>query len=333
MGLNHARVLSDMEEVVLAAVSDPDPAALTQVARRSAARPYADHRAMLGAEQLDAAVIAAPTSSHASVAIDALSAGLDVLVEKPVASSVEEGTALLNHALRHKRLLWVGHVERFNPAVIALKQRLDAGDLGRVIQLHARRLGPFPPRVADVGVVLDLSTHDIDVMRFLTGQQIVRLYAQTQRRIHTAHEDAVSGVLTFADGTTGVLETNWLTPTKVRELTVTGEKGMFVVNYVSQELTFYENAYRSSDGATSGVMEGNVIKLRVEAREPLRVELETFVRSVLQQDPRETNAGDALAALEIASHILSSAASSQVVSLLPSALPWPSPDRLLTPEP
>src|SRR5205814_9486836 len=148
--------------------------------------------------------------------------GIHLLVEKPIAFTVEEGAEMIRLAAEAGVVLTVGHVERYNPAIIALKQRLLAGDLGRVYQIHARRLGPFPARVRDVGVVIDLATHDADIMRYLTGAEALRVSAETAQRIHTDHEDLLSGLIRFADDTIGVLDINWLTPTKIRELLVTG---------------------------------------------------------------------------------------------------------------
>ena len=122
-------------------------------------------------------------------------------------------------------MLTVGHIERFNPAIRELRRRLAAGELGRIFQIHATRLGPFPARIRDVGVVVDLAPHDLDVMRYLVGSEPIRLYAETERRIHTEHEDLFIGIMKFANGVVGMLDINWLTPTKRRTLTVTGERG------------------------------------------------------------------------------------------------------------
>src|SRR6185295_12500511 len=201
--------------------------------------------------------------------------GVALLVEKPLAATLDEGKRLRDLAAEAGVALTVGHIERFNPAVIELKRRLSAGELGRVFQVHARRVGPFPERVRDVGVVLDLAPHDIDVMRFLLGSEVTRVQAETEQRINTDHEDMLAGVLRFANGVVGVLDVNWLTPTKIRELSVLGERGMFVVDYLARELTFYENAHLSGqpvDWAArhlKGVSEGPVRRLHVEKREPL----------------------------------------------------------------
>jgi len=220
---------------------------------------------------------------------------------------------------RHRRLA-VGHVERFNPAVRELKARLGRGELGRILQIHARRLGPFPPRIRDVGVVIDLATHDIDVMSHLTGGEVVRLYAETVRRINTAHEDMLSAILKFDNGTVGVLDVNWLTPTKVRDLSVLGERGMFHVNYLTQELTFYANSAMrpGEDPSTlSGVSEGNMVRYQIAHAEPLRVELLSFFNAIREDRPVEVGAADGIRALRLATQLMESAEQGKAIDLMP----------------
>jgi UDP-N-acetylglucosamine 3-dehydrogenase len=225
-----------------------------------------------------------PTAGHHAVAGDTLRAGIATLIEKPIAANLPDARDLVDLAATYGALLAVGHVEHFNPALTELKRRLEAGELGRVFLAHVRRLGPFPARVQDIGVVLDLATHDIDVLRYLIGTDVVRVFAETERRIHSAHEDLLCAQLRFANGTIATLDINWLTPTKVRTLTLTGERGMFVVDYLVQDLYFYANDHALVHWAAlqnlSSVSEGSMTRYRVEKREPLRVELEQFAIAV-----------------------------------------------------
>jgi UDP-N-acetylglucosamine 3-dehydrogenase len=304
MGRHHARVYSELDETELVAVADVEPARVETMARRYRVRTYADHREMLAQERLDLVSVVVPTQLHQAVALDVIEAGVHLLVEKPIASTVEEGQTIIEAATRRGVKFTVGHVERFNPAVIELRRRLERDELGRLFTIHARRMGPFPARVRDVGVVIDLATHDLDVICWLIGQPVERVHAETARRIHTAHEDLLSGLLRFADGTIGVLEVNWLTPTKVRELSVTGERGMFLVNYLTQELYFYENNYAAGQwealGILTGVGEGNMVRLCIERREPLREELASFVGAVRDDTEPLVTGADGLAALALA---------------------------------
>lgn len=320
MGMNHARVYAEIEGVELAAVADPAPER-----RRLAARPplggavhtYADYREMLAVEQLDLVSVAVPTGLHREVALASLERRVATLVEKPIAASLLEGQTIVRAAEAAGCPLMVGHVERFNPAVQELKRRLDAGHLGRVFLARAERVGPFPQRTRDVGVVLDLATHDIDVLRFLLGCEVERVYAETATGLRTEHEDLLSAVMRFHGGAVGLLEVNWLTPTKVRRLALVGEKGMFVVDYLTQELLFYEResvgAAWPSLAALSGGGEGVMTRIPVQKQEPLRAELEAFVESVAQGSPLPMPAEDALAAVEVAACLAESGHTGQVV--------------------
>jgi predicted dehydrogenase len=313
MGSHHARVLADLDAAELVGVADLDAGAVQRVVRGRTLHGYADYREAIAAEQPDAVVVAVPTRWHGEVASYALEHGAHVLVEKPIADSIVEGEALRDLAARLGRLLSVGHVERFNPALVELKRRLAAGEAGQVFHLHARRLGPFVQRIQDVGVTVDLGTHDLDVMRHLMGATPERLHSEVARRLHSAHEDLVVALLRFPGGVIGQLEASWLTPTKVRELTVTGERGMFLLNYLTQDLYFYANGDARTDWSSlaelTGVSEGSVTRLPLNRQEPLRAELEAFVAAVATGGPAPVPADDALECLRLAQEIVAAARS------------------------
>ncbi len=321
MGRNHARVYREMPETRLVAIVDAERSVANATAELWGARGYSNVQEMLDCERPEAVSIAVPTQDHFEVTMAALACRAHVLVEKPIAASIDEGRRMIAEAERANRVLQVGHIERYNPAITELKRRLDTGELGRIFQIHARRLGPFPERIRDVGVVVDLATHDIDIMRYLTGSEAVRAYAETKREIHTSREDLFSGMVRFADDTLGVLEINWLTPTKVRELTVTGERGMFRADYLTQDLSFFENAEVTSDqwsqvSVLRGVSEGAMTRFAIAKREPLRAELESFVRAARGEESRVANGRDGLAALELSLLLIESAQSHEVRELL-----------------
>jgi predicted dehydrogenase len=162
-----------------------------------------------------------------------------------------------------------------------------------------------------VGVVIDLATHDLDMMRYLTGQEAVRVYAETEREIHSIYEDILVGTVRLTDGTIGILDINWLTPTKVRELTVTGERGMFLVDHLTQDLYFYENAQANGErwdaiSLLRGVSEGRMIRYPVRKYEPLKAELEGFILSVVNDKPVPVDGRDGLMALRLARALVQS---------------------------
>ncbi len=320
MGRNHARVYNEIPEVELAAVSDLDEARTENTARLYGAQAYTDYRAMLQEVQPAVVTVAVPTQAHHQVVLDALEVGCHVLVEKPISATLDEGRDMIARAAELERVLAVGHIERYNPAVIELKRRLDAGELGRIFEIHARRLGPFPARVRDVGVVVDLAPHDLDIMRYLTCREVTRLYAETEQEIHTEHEDLFSGLIRFAGGILGVLNINWLTPTKIREIVVTGQRGVFLANLLTQDLYFYENAEAGELdwnhlSLLRGVGEGQMVRLRLNKREPLRAELEAFVAAACGEGGSIVSGKDGLTALQLAQALVQSGREHRVVMI------------------
>ncbi|GCF10069.1 Gfo/Idh/MocA family protein [Dictyobacter arantiisoli] len=315
MGMNHLRVLSDFSEdqARLVGVAEAAEPALHKAMSRFHVAGYTDYRRMVEETHPDLVSVVVPTNLHFEVASYLLDQGINVLIEKPMTSTPEEAASLIRLARLRNVKIAIGHIERFNPAILELKRHLLLGEPGKLFQLHARRLGPFPPRIRDVGVILDLATHDVDIMRYLTNSEVKQTYAETQRRIHSTCEDLLLGILRFHDDVIGVLDVNWLTPTKVRELTVTGEKGMFLVNYLTQDITFYENDYTSTSWdalrSLSGVSEGTMTRFKVQKAEPLRLEYEDVLQAI-RTDTRPTVTGeDGLETLKVAYRLLASATS------------------------
>ncbi len=318
MGSHHLRVLLALDGVEVAAVVDPDSARRV-AAQRSwpGLRAYERLDEALATERLDFAAIAVPIDQLPVCAREVLAAGVHVLVEKPTAPSEKDALAMIADAQARGLLLGVGHVERFNPAVIALKAKLEEGLIGHIYQMHARRLSPFPDRDSVRGVALDLATHDIDVMRYLTGAEVDRVFAETSQRHLDGAEDLLCATLRFENDANGLLEVNWLTPTKVRELTVTGERGMFHVDYLSQNLCFYEHPVQPTEwealAGMRGPGEGDMVRYALPRREPLRVEWEAFLDAVRLGQPAPVSGHDGLAALSTARAIQEAGRTHQVV--------------------
>lgn len=316
MGRNHARVYAQMASTRLVAAADLNAAALEPIARTYKVQVYTDYMRMLDQEKPHLVTIAVPTCLHCEVAVAAMQRGVHVFLEKPIAGHIDEGQEIVDCARAEGVKLAVGHIERFNPAVSELKKHLDAGELGRVFQIHARRVGPFPSHVKDVGVVIDLATHELNLLEYLTGARVESVYAETQREFHAKHEDLLTGILRFADGSVGILDVNWLTPTKIRELSLIGEKGMFLVNYLTQDLYFYENDFRNgiwADLAVMGVSEGRRIRYNIKRKEPLLAELESFVQAIEGDGPTQIGGEEALRAVLLAQRLLESGQRHEVV--------------------
>ena len=281
MGRHHARVLRDIDGVELVAIADPggDPHG---VAGGLPILPDID--ALIDAG-VDIAVVAVPTRFHEEAALKLAAAGVHTLVEKPIADSIEAGQRMVD-AFRDAGLVGaVGHIERFNPALQELRRRLEAGELGAVYQIQTRRQGPFPSRIADVGVAKDLASHDVDLTAWVAQSEYTTVFAQTTFKSGREHEDMIAITGRLASGVIVNHLVNWLSPMKERLTVVTGEKGAFIADTATGDLTFYANGTIplewESITAFRGVSEGDVTRYAFTKREPLRVEHEAFRDAVL----------------------------------------------------
>jgi UDP-N-acetylglucosamine 3-dehydrogenase len=285
MGRNHARVLDELDGVEFVGVFDPAPNVPDLVHDKPVVRDL-DAFLELG---LDYAVVAAPTIYHLDMGTRLADAGIHAIIEKPVASTAEDA-ATLRDLFEAKGLIGgVGHIERYNPALQAARQRIEDGLLGEVYQIATRRQGPFPGRIADVGVIKDLASHDIDLTAWVAQQDYVSVNARTAHRSGRPHEDMVVAVGTLSGGTITSHVVNWLTPFKERMTIITGEKGVLVADTLTADLTFYENGRIQVEwdpGEFRGVSEGDVTRFALDRKEPLRVEHEAFRDSVLAGEAR-----------------------------------------------
>ncbi|MBZ0280912.1 MAG: Gfo/Idh/MocA family oxidoreductase [Anaerolineae bacterium] len=304
IGQNHARVYREMDGVDLVGVVDSSPQTAARIGARLNVPHYTDYKALIEEQKPDLVSVSVPTSLHFQVGIELIEQGLHVLMEKPITSTVEQGQKLIEAAKKKGIVLAVGHIERFNPAAMELRRRLREGMAGRIYKIHAQRLGPYPSRIQDAGVIIDLASHDIDLMRYLMDDPIIRVYGETLQSINSDREDMVNGLLRFQGGAVGVLDVNWITPTKMRRLTVTGSRGMFDCNLLSQELFFYENETAPSQWDTlsilRGVTEGNVLGIRIQRHEPLAAELGDFVAAVRDGRQPTVTGFDGLETLRLA---------------------------------
>ncbi|NDJ85673.1 MAG: Gfo/Idh/MocA family oxidoreductase [Chloroflexi bacterium] len=321
MGRNHARVYREMENgVKLVAVADSDEAATARVGITYNVAHYTDYVKMLDEQKPDLVSLAAPTGLHKVIGTELIERGIHLLIEKPLAKTVDEGQALIDLARKKGVILSVGHIERFNPAIMELNRRLKEGMAGRIYKIHAQRLSPYPSRIKDAGVVIDLASHDIDLMRHLMGNdEIVRLYGETLQSINSDREDMFNGLARFRSDAIGVLDVNWVTPTKVRRLAITGARGLFRCDLLSQELFFFENETAPSQWDTlsvlHGVSEGNVLGIRIRRHEPLAAELKDFTNAVANGQEPTVTGEDGLQTLRIALDFVQSAKSGEPISL------------------
>lgn len=281
MGRNHARVLRAVDGLSLVAVADP-AGDKHGMAGDAAVVDTVTDMIRVG---IDMAVVAVPTALHLEAGLVLADAGVHALIEKPLATNEAESRQLVHAFERAGLVNAVGHIERCNPALRALRSRLEAGELGDIYQVATRRQGPFPNRIADVGVVKDLATHDIDLAAWVIRSPYAAVSAQTAHRSGREHEDLISITARMVDGTVASHLVNWLSPLKERITVVTGERGAFVADTLHGDLTFHENGIVSTEwdqvSTFRGVSEGNSTRFAIAKPEPLRVQHENFRDAVL----------------------------------------------------
>lgn len=313
MGAHHARVLGGLEGVELVAVADE----LGDPRRAAGGVPVVRSVPELLRLGIDTAVVAVPTALHEEVALLLAEAGVHTLIEKPVTADARAAGRLVRAFGDAGLVGAVGHIERYNPALQAMRCRIDAGELGAVHQIATRRQGPFPARIADVGVVKDLATHDIDATAWIARSEYVHVGALACTKSGRPHEDLVAVTGELADGTLTAHLVNWLTPFKERLFVVTGEHGTFVADTLSADLTFHENGTVPTGwervSAFRGVAEGASTRFAISKREPLVLEHEAFRDAVLGLPADIVTLADGMRTVIVAEAVLESARTRQTV--------------------
>jgi UDP-N-acetylglucosamine 3-dehydrogenase len=302
-GRNHARNLKELSETRLIAICDKDEARAKSVANLFGIEAYSDSTEMLERKDIDAVTVCTWSTNLAIEATRALNAGKHVLVEKPMANNVLEAKKIVALARKKQRYLMVGFLMRFIPGLHHIKQAVTKGEIGTVVYATARRVSQWPERIGDVGVVKDLAIHDIDVTRYLFEDEPVEVYAKAGNLRHKKFEDHAQILVTFKGRKTAFIEANWLTPYKIRKLTVTGSEAIMTLDYITQEITIETS--------------GQTLAPRYEVKEPLRLELQHFATSILQDKEPVITGMDGLKALQIAEGALKSARKGSAVKLEP----------------
>jgi UDP-N-acetylglucosamine 3-dehydrogenase len=291
MGSNHARVISELPGVELAGIVDIDRHQARNVSRSLGCRAFENLDALLECG-VDAATIAAPTHLHHDLGIACIRRGIHVLIEKPIASTAEEGRSLIAAARRIGVTLMVGHVERFNPAVQAIKETLRGEE---ILSIAITRVGPFPPRMSNVGVVIDLAVHDIDLIRWFTDSEIIEMQPQLSSAV-AEREDIALLQFRTASGVLAHINTNWLTPFKARTAHVATRKKYVMGDLLTRQVT--ECFGFKADGSYS------MRHLPVGYAEPLRAELQAFVEAIRCGTPPAVSGEEGVASLDIAMRCL-----------------------------
>ncbi len=318
IGRHHARLLQNSDRVRFIGAVDPDGDRYRAVHDRENVLASVD--ALLDRGPLDFAIVSVPTSLHLAVAEQLASAGVSMLIEKPLGPSSEDARRIVEICRSAGVQGAVGHVERFNPALQELRRRLLGGQIGRLFTASTVRTGPFPARIQDVGVIKDLGTHDIDLVSWLSDSTIATVAAQTQHLSGREHEDLVLVTGGLESGAAFNIVVDWVSPTKVRSTRVLGERGLLLADTLTGDLYFYENAeVRIVWSATQqfrGVSEGNVTRYALARDEPLRVEHEAFLDQLRGRGEAEiVTLEQGVEIVKVAEAVIESARSGQTVSL------------------
>jgi len=288
MGTNHARIFSEMENVVLAGIYDQEYSNALLVAKKNGCKAFHSLGELLNSD-IDAVSIAVPTSSHKPVALAAIEKGKHVLLEKPIAGTIADAEEIINAARDAKVILMIGHVERFNPVVNKIKELIAEED---IISISFKRVGPLPPRIKDAGVIIDLGIHDIDLARYLTGEDIEEVYCVTSKNV-AKYEDSSNILLRTITGKSIQITTNWVTPFKLRQVEVITKKKLLICNLITQQITEYSN-YSSQDSSYI------VRDIMVKYDEPLKREFNAFTDSIRNNEDAVVTGNDGLESLKIA---------------------------------
>ena len=285
MGENHVRVYHKIEEANLVAVSDVSERALKKIEKKYGAKGYTEYSELLENPEIEVVSVCVPTTFHHNVVMEAIKNGKHVLVEKPIAFTLEEAEEMIAADKEAGVLLATGHVERFNPAVQKAKELVDDGVIGDIVSAFAKRVGPLPPRIKDVGVAIDLAIHDLDIMNYLFDEEVTQVYGSMNNILGDCEfEDHAEIMVNFDNESTGIIEVNWLTPYKRRELELTGTAGIISVDYIQQSIEVYGKFAQD---------------IQIKHEEPLKGELISFLNAVVNGTEPEITGEDGLKALKM----------------------------------
>ncbi len=300
MGGNHARVYKEMADLV--AVYDFDEKKAKEVAERFGCKAYSDIDKFLKESGVEAITVATPTIHHKEPVIKALEAGIDVLVEKPISDTVENGKEMMKAAEKSGRILSVGMIERHNPIVNFTKEILEKNAIGKIVTISTRRVSNYPARIKDVGVITDLGVHDIDVIRYLANSEVKSVYALGGNVKTYELIDHATVLLEFENRIEGLMEVSWLTPMKLRQVMVTGIDGFAEMDYVDQELKISSSSYGKIDVSNLWRIPQNyeIKRMRVAQEEPLKREIKDFLNAIETGKDPLVKGIDGLRDLEIA---------------------------------
>lgn len=304
MGQHHARNYSEIPGVNLVAVADVEPKVGNLIAKRFKCKYYQDYKELLENEKLDLVTIAVPTKYHKKVALDCIDKGIHILLEKPIAGTVAEAKEVVARAKAKGVKFTVGHIERFNPAVLKLKEMVDKGKLGEIVSINNYRMGPMPTQIKDANVVIDIGVHDIDLINWIYGKLPDSINAAGGNALNKIQQDYAQIFLKYGKQA-GTVITNWITPVKIRRMTVSGTKAYVELNFITQELDLYESEVKTdyNDFGEYVIQFGDPKDkkvISVDSIEPLKAEIKSFIKAIKENSRPMVTAREAIDALDIA---------------------------------
>lgn len=319
MGSLHARIYSNMPNVKLVAVCDINSSNAKKLASFHKTKHYLDYKEMLTKEKIGAVSITVPTALHKEVALFCINLGVNILVEKPLAPSVQEAKLIAQKAQKKGVVLTVGHIERFNPAVLKLKELIKKGVLGNIVSIVIKRVGLFPPRVKDINVVTDLAVHDLDIVCALLNKFPKSIFATGGKGINADRIDYADIFLDF-DSTSCYLQVNWMTPIKIRALSVTGTLGYAELDYVTQELVLYKANYQKEvpkefKKFVAALGKPQKVSVKIKKEEPLKLEIMDFVNSIVKRKKPLVTPQEGINAVKLSEIVLESLENKRLVKL------------------
>lgn len=315
MGKNHARVCAELPNVELVGIADKDKNTVEEFAHRFDVPAFTDYDKLF--PLIDAVIIATPTITHFDIAMDAITAGKHILIEKPVCDTVEKGKKLIKSANDTGVVFAVGHIERYNPVVSFMKNALNNGQFGELIAISSKRVSNFPGRIRDVGVIFDFGVHDIDMMRYLAGE-VKSVYAKADRfNKKIKYEDHATIMINFTNGLCGVVEVNWLTPMKIRKLSLTCDKSFVEADFINQSIQISTSSFEKVDDANlyDVPIQNQIKMMELQKKEPLKNEIFDFVDAIIKNKKPLVTGYDGVKAIEIAEAAVKSAEIGKVINV------------------
>ena len=320
MGWNHVRVCSEIG--VLCGVCDQSISETDRVAEEYGVPGFYEVDNAIADLKPDAVIIATPTSTHYGIASKVIGNGIHVLIEKPISDDIQKAQQLVEMAREMDLVLSVGHIERHNPVISAAKKNILEGEWGDVVTISTKRVSNFPGRIRDVGVILDLGIHDIDNATYLMGSKPISVFATGGSQNEIDYEDHATIMIGFENGNAAVVEVNWITPMKVRSVSLTCENAFVELDYMKQDISVSSSIFAepSNPNQFPANIEIEKRSIAVNRDEPLKLEILDFLRAITDLENSGTGSPlvdgeQAISALRVALAALESIETGKVVSI------------------